>query len=237
VLVSVMLVSLAFESPAEAAVTMVLPVWSRNNVRFTPVASAWNVSLSGSTFSQEISADNIPNGRWVSFVAEDRQKLRSVVRGFLLDRKPYPGKLNILAFGADKFNGAYYSGVRVPDLSFAAVDASRFTEEIIRFISPSYSSYLAKSIDGNKATGESLFREIEGIASKTKKRDTLILFFARRMVRVIETDFRFCCQVQHAMAMHVIRVHDEHASARTRVACNSHEGRRQNPLHANCGLE
>jgi caspase domain-containing protein len=137
-----------------------------------------DVSLSGSTFSQEISEDNIPKGRWVSFVAEDRQKLRSVVRAFLLDRKPYPGKLNILAFGADKFNGAYYSGVRVPDLSFAAVDASRFTEEVIRFISPSYSSYLAKAIDGNKATRESLLREIEGIAGETKKSDTLILFFA-----------------------------------------------------------
>jgi hypothetical protein len=136
------------------------------------------VSLSGSTFSQEISEDNIPKGRWVSFVAEDRLKLRSVVRAFILDRKPYPGKLNILAFGADKFNGAYYSGVRVPDLSFATVDASRFTEEVIRFISPSYSSYVAKPIDGNKATRESLLGEIEGIAGETKKSDTLILFFA-----------------------------------------------------------
>jgi hypothetical protein len=137
-----------------------------------------NISLSGSNFSKEISEDTISKGRWVSFVAEDRQKLRSVVRAFLLDRKPYPGKLNILAFGADKFNGAYYGGVKIPDLSFATIDAKRFTAGVIRFISPSYSSYLAKTIEGNEATRESLLREIEGVAGETKKNDTLILFFA-----------------------------------------------------------
>ena len=137
-----------------------------------------DMPLSGSTFHQEISEDKISKGRWVSFVAEDRQKLRSVVRAFLLDRKPYPGKLNVLAFGADKFNGANYRGVRVPDLSFAAVDAERFTAAMVRFISPSYSTYSAKPIDGNKATRDGLLSEIDRLAGETKTGDTLVLFFA-----------------------------------------------------------
>src|SRR5262249_45621600 len=61
-----------------------------------------NVNVTGSVFSNELSVGSI-KGRWISFVAEDKQKLRSVTRAFLLGKQSYPGTLNVLSFGVDHF--------------------------------------------------------------------------------------------------------------------------------------
>src|SRR5262249_32796512 len=137
------------------------------------------INPSGSSFSGEITENELPKGRWISFVAEDRQGLRSVVRAFVLGSTPYPGKLNVLAFGADRFNGAKYGGQPVSNLSFAAADAKRFAGGVGKFIAPSYASYrVVVSTDSTKATRDGLLTEITKLAGETGKEDTLVLFFA-----------------------------------------------------------
>jgi hypothetical protein len=137
-----------------------------------------SIKLSGSSFSGEIVESAVPNGRWINFVAEDRQGLQSVVRSFVLGSTPYSGKLSVLAFGADLFNGGIYKGQSVPDLSFAAADAKRFAEAARQFIAPFYFSYQLVQNDGIKPTREGLLADISKLARETGKEDTLVLFFA-----------------------------------------------------------
>jgi len=139
---------------------------------------AQTIKISGRSFSNELPEDSIPNGRWVNFVAEDKNGLRSTVRAFFLGTTPYKGKLNILAFGANHFNGAVYGGQSVPDLSFAASDAERFVLGLQQFVAPSYVSYQVIPNDGDKVTKEGLLAELTKLASDTGKDDTLVLFFA-----------------------------------------------------------
>jgi hypothetical protein len=130
-------------------------------------------------FSEEVvSADALPSGRWINFVVEDKQGLRSVARAFSLSNRPYPGRLSVLASGLDKFFGGHYAGKAVSDLSFAVSDARRFEAGIKRLVSPAYSSYTSTLLAGAQVSKQAVLSAIRRQAEMNKKGETFILFLA-----------------------------------------------------------
>lgn len=137
-----------------------------------------SIRLDGTAAHQVVPTDILGNGRWVSFVVEDKQKIKSLTRSFQISSKPYPGTLRVVSFGANKFNGAKLAGKRVPDLSFAASDAKRFEAGLKRFLSPSYSGYSGKVLANDTTSRDDLLKTIKEAVASTKRGDTLVLFFA-----------------------------------------------------------
>jgi Caspase domain len=137
-----------------------------------------DVDIHGNSFTLSISTRSIPEGRWLNFVVEDKQKMRSAIRAFRLGNRRYAGRLNVVAVGADQFRRATYMDHAVPDLMFARSDAARFERNIRRYLSPFYSSYNATSIVGDRPTAEEVIRAIGNAAKSTGKDDTLVLFLA-----------------------------------------------------------
>jgi hypothetical protein len=136
------------------------------------------IPISGKSKDLALLQTTFPPGKWITFAAEDEQGLRSSFRAFQLGRPRYPGKLNVLAFGADKFKRAQYQDQPVNDLGYASVDAKRFEAATKQLVGPSYSSYSGELIDGNSANEEYLVTELRRAAAATQKGDTLIVFFA-----------------------------------------------------------
>jgi hypothetical protein len=137
-----------------------------------------NVELHGKTITQAISANSLPKGRWVNFVVEDKQGLKSAVRGFLIGNQRYVGKLNVVTLGADEFRHASYMSHEIVNLLFARSDAARFEQNVRLYLSPFYSSYSTTGLVGEKSSAEELVRAISNAAKNNSDEDTLILFFA-----------------------------------------------------------
>ncbi|MBP1184183.1 caspase domain-containing protein [Methylobacterium sp. PvR107] len=136
------------------------------------------VPLSGADAKIELPIEKEFHGRWISFFVEDGRQLRSLVRSFLVSRDPYASRLNIVAFGSDKFNRARVQTATVGDLAFAFKDAQRFEAGIKQWIAPAYNGYDAQVLTGTNTDRARLLSEIEKAADATGLRDTLVLFLA-----------------------------------------------------------
>lgn len=135
-------------------------------------------ALTGRLTTESVQQTNAFEGRWLNFVAEDKEGLVSRVQSFLIDRKRYPGTLRVLTLGVDKFNAGRLNGRPVIDLGHAASDATRFQGAAKNFLAPSYRAFETRKLEGTNANRPKLLSEIRELAGQTTDQDTLILFFA-----------------------------------------------------------